>query len=243
MSPQPFLPRLASTASFSNTPARPQPSSFKNTSLVILSDVDPKFNTKVKLMIELKQYHLNIKVSKVLDRNNNNFLIIRDTPRDVGILLSESKMKARLGQKVKMSSPKAYQTAKPKSVVVKGLPAEVTEQGFKEFLDLNKINCAKAERPTSKKDGRVLEMFKLEIKDDTEAEALISNNLTCPITCIIYRVEEFCTPISVQQCWNCKILAIGQKLVGPKPNVLSVGRATIIKDAQPKRKAAKMHQL
>ena len=46
----------------------------------------------------------------------------------------------------------------------------------------------------------VLEMFKLEIKDDTEAEPLITENLTCPITGIIYRVEEFRTPISVQQC-------------------------------------------
>ena len=65
-------------------------------------------------------------------------------------------MKACLGQEVKISLPKAYQTAKPKkSLVVKGVMAEVTEQKFKEFLDLNKINYAKAERLTSKKDGRV----------------------------------------------------------------------------------------
>ena len=37
------------------------------------------------------------------------------------------------------------------SLVVKGVPAEVTEQEFKEFLDLNKINYAKAERLASKK--------------------------------------------------------------------------------------------
>ena len=54
------------------------------------------------------------------------------------------------------------------------------------------------------KDGRVLEICKLEIKDDTEAEALITENLTCPITGIIYRVEEFRTPIFVQHCWNCQ---------------------------------------
>ena len=83
---------------------------------------------------------------------------------------------------------------------MKGVPAEVTEQEFKEFLDLNKISYPKAERLTSEKDGRVLEMFKLQIKDDTEAEALITGNLTCPITGIIYRVEEFRTPVSVQQC-------------------------------------------
>ena len=176
-------------------------------------------------MSELKQFHPNIKVSKVLERKNNSFLIIGDTPRDVGILQSESKMKTCLGQKVKISLPKAYQTAKPKkSLVVKGVPAEVTEQEFKEFLDLNKINYAKAERLTSKTDGRVLEIFKLEIKDDTEAEALITENLTCPITGIIYRVEEFRTPISVQQCWNCQSSDIRPKLVGLKPNALSVGR-------------------
>ena len=46
-------------------------------------------------------------------------------------------------------------------------------------MDLNKIIYAKAEHLTSKKDGRVLQMFKLEIKDEAEAEALISQNLTC----------------------------------------------------------------
>ena len=52
-----------------------------------------------------------------------------DTPWDIGILQSEGKMKACLGQKVRISLPKAYQTAKPeKSLVVKGVPAEVTEQ-------------------------------------------------------------------------------------------------------------------
>ena len=47
-------------------------------------------------------------------------------------------------------------------------------------------------------------MFKLEIKDEAEAEALISQNLTCHITGIIYKVEEFRSPVSVQQCWNCQ---------------------------------------
>ena len=69
-------------------------------------------------------------------------------------------MKACPGQNVKISLPNAYQTAKPKkSLVVKGVSAEVTEQEFKEILDLNKINYAKAERLTSKKDGRVVEIF------------------------------------------------------------------------------------
>ena len=69
-------------------------------------------------------------------------------------------MKACLGQNVKISWPKAYQSPQPKkTLVVKGVPAEVSEQQFKEFLDLNKINYAKAEWLISRKDGRVLEIF------------------------------------------------------------------------------------
>ena len=86
-----------------------------------------------------------------------------------------------------------------KTLVVKGVPTEVSEKDFKVFLDLNKIIYAKAECLTSKKDGRVLQMFKLEIKDEAEAEALILQNLTCHNTGTIYKVEEFRSPVSVQQ--------------------------------------------
>ena len=79
-SPQLNSPPGASPASPTNTPARPKPTSFKNVIPVILSDVDPKLCTKVKLMSELKQFHPQIKVSKVLEKKNNSFLIIGDTP-------------------------------------------------------------------------------------------------------------------------------------------------------------------
>ena len=59
------------------------------------------------------------------------------------------------------------------------MPTEVSEKDFKDFQDLNKIIYAKAERLTSKKVGRVLQMFKLEVKDEAEAEVHISQNLTC----------------------------------------------------------------
>ena len=72
-SPQLSSPPGASTASPSSTPARPKPSSIKNVIPVILSDVDPKFSSKVKLMSELKQFHPNIKVSKVLERKPTVF--------------------------------------------------------------------------------------------------------------------------------------------------------------------------
>ena len=85
------------------------------------------------------------------------------------------------------------------------------EKDVEEFLDINKIIYTKAERLTSKKDGRVLQMFKLEIKDETEAEALISQNVTCHNTSIIYKAEEFRSPVSVQQCWNCQSFGYSAK--------------------------------
>ena len=68
-------------------------------------------------------------------------------------------------------------------------------------------------------------MFKLETKDDTEAEAPITENLTCPITGIIYRVKEFRTPISVQQCSNCQSFAHSAKTCGSKTKCLICGES------------------
>ena len=82
-SPLFYSPPGASSASPSDTPARRNPSSFKNTIPVILSDVDPKFNNKVP------PYNRSY---KGLGKKNNSFLLIGDTPRDVGILQSESKI-------------------------------------------------------------------------------------------------------------------------------------------------------
>ena len=63
-------------------------------------------------------------------------------------------------------------------------------------------------------------MFKLEIEDNTKAEALITEDLNCPITSIIYRVEEFRTPISVLQCCNCQNFGHSAKLCGSKTKCL-----------------------
>ena len=49
----------------------------------------------------------------------------------------------------------------------------------------------------SKKDGRVLPMFQLEISDPAEAGALLSQNLMCNVTGTVYKVEEFRQPFSV----------------------------------------------
>ena len=99
-------------------------------------------------MRELRQFHPSLRVLKVQKPKNNRFLVTGDTPQDVAILQSDRKMKTSLGQNVLASLPKAYQTAKTasKTLVVKEVPTEVSEKDFKEFLDLNKIIYAKAER-------------------------------------------------------------------------------------------------
>ena len=96
--------------------------------------------------------------------------------QDIIILQSETKMKAALGKNVNVSLPKAYQTKRTqnKSLAVKGVPTDLTDDEFREFLNLNKINYAKADCLKSKKDGRVLSIFQLEINDPDEAEALLS---------------------------------------------------------------------
>ena len=156
-------------------------------------------------MSKLSQYHPELRVSRVKDLPNKGFLIIGNTPRDVIILQNENKMKACLGKNLKISPPKAYQNKeKSKTLVVKGVPTEFTNEEFKQVLDHNKIKHAKAERMKSRRDGRMLQMFQIELSDPAEAEAIISNKITCPQTGIIFKVEEFHAPISVQQCYNCQ---------------------------------------
>ena len=157
-------------------------------------------------MGELRQHHPSLKISKVKALQKGDLLVVGDSPRDAVILQSEQKMKAALGQNVRVSLPKAYQSTKQKNkcLVVKGVPTDLTDEEFKEFLDLNKISYAKAERYKSKRDGRILPMFQLEISDPAEAEALLSQNLMCNVTGIVYKVEEFRQPVSVRQCFNCQ---------------------------------------
>ena len=143
------------------------------------------------------------------------------------ILQSESKMKAALGQKVKVSLPKAFQINKAhsKSLVIKGVPTDITESEFKEFLDVNKISYAKAERLKSQKDGRVLPIFQLDISDPDEAEALLSQNLACNITGIVYQVAEFRKPVSVMQCFNCQSFGHSAKNCRSKQKYLICGES------------------
>ena len=57
----------------------------------------------------------------------------------------------------------------------------------------------------------MLPIFQLEFNDPTEAETLISQNLVCNITGIVYKVEEFRQPTSVSQCFNCQSFGYSAK--------------------------------
>ena len=116
--------------------------------------------------------------------------------------------------------PSTYKNSIPAKAASKTLVVKVSEKDFIEFLDLNKIIYAKAERLTSKQDGRVLQMFKLEIKDEAEAEVLIAqiSNLS------YYRYHLQSGGISVHS-FSTAVLELpkhptfGKKNVSLKPNV------------------------
>ena len=59
----------------------------------------------------------------------------------------KNKMKAVPVNNVKISLPKAFQTNKeqPKRLAVKGVPTNILDDEFKEFLYLNKIAYTRAE--------------------------------------------------------------------------------------------------
>ena len=207
------------------TPTCPKLANIKNKIPVILSGIKAEHKNWHKLLGKLRQFHPGLKVSQSKELPKGDFLIFGDSIQDVLILQSENKMKAALGQNVKVSLPKAFQTNKQqtKSLAVKGVPSDISDSEFKEFLGLNKIKFAKAERLKSKKDGRVLPIFRLEISDRTEAEALISQNLVCHVTGVVYKVEEFRTPISVILCFNCQCFGHSAKTCRSKQKCLICG--------------------
>ena len=114
-------------------------------------------------MGELRQHHPSLKISQVKEPTKGDLPVVGVFLQDVVILQSESKMKAELGKNVKISLPKAYQINQKqiKCLAMNGVPTDITEAKFQEFLDLNKISYAKAERLKSKKDSRVLLIFQL----------------------------------------------------------------------------------
>ena len=83
------------------------PSNYKNKTPLIATGIDPKFNSPIKIMSELRQYHPNLRVFQI-KQTKNGWIFIGDTPKDFAILQSEPKMQQVFGPKVKMSLPKSY---------------------------------------------------------------------------------------------------------------------------------------
>ena len=165
-------------------------------------------------MGELRQHHPSLKVSQVKELPKGDLLIIGDSMQDMLILQNETKIIAALGKNVSISLPKAYQINKSqnKCLAVKGVPTNISEAEFLDFLNLNKISYAKGELLESKKDGRVLPILKLEIKDPAETEALISQNL-------YIRWKNFVGPFRLRSASTAKVSVTRQKPVGQNRNV------------------------
>ena len=141
----------------SSQPTTP-PSNYKNKTLLIATGIDPKYNTLVKIMSELRQYHPSLRVLQI-KQTKNGWIFIGDTPEDFSILQSEAKMKQFFGPKVKVSLPRSYHSAdasKNKFLVFKGVSINITINEFNELLDFNKITHAEAERMKSGRTGRDL---------------------------------------------------------------------------------------
>ena len=81
------------------------PTGYKNRTPLIVKGIDPKYNTQLRIMSELRQYHPSLRVFQ-LKQSKNSWIFIGDTPKDFTILQSESKMQQVFGKNVKVSLPK-----------------------------------------------------------------------------------------------------------------------------------------
>ena len=183
------------------------PTSYKNRTQLIVKGIDPKYNTQIRIISKLRQYHPSLRVFKI-KQLQNGWIFIGDTPKDFAILQSEPKIQQVFGKNVKVSLPKPYHSAdatKEKILVFRGVSANITLKYFKELLDHNKITHAEAERVKSKRSGRDLPFIKSKCDNLKQAEALILGGLVCQKTGIIFKGEEFMTTPSIQQCFKCQI--------------------------------------
>ena len=186
-------------------PTTPQ-SNYKNKTPLIATGIDPRFNTPIKIMSELRQYHPNLRVLQI-KQTKNGWIFIGDTPKDFAILQSEPKTQQVFGKRVRVSLPKSYHSAdakKDKILVLKGVSNDITLEDFKQLLDFNKITPADSERMKSKITGKDLPFIKIKSDDPKQAEALISGGLICQKTGIIFTVEELRIIPSIQQCFKCQ---------------------------------------
>ena len=167
------------------------PSSYKNRTPLIATGINPKFNTRIRIMSELRQYHPSLRVYQIR-QTQKGWILIGDTPKDFAILQSEPKMQQVFRPNVKVSLPKSYRSAdasKGKFLVFKEVSSNITLDDFKELSDFNKIS---------------IPFIKLKCHNPKQAEELLLRGRVRQKTGIIFRVEEFRTTPSIQQCFKCQ---------------------------------------
>ena len=157
------LQRTRSSEQSPETPARPKPSTYKNTIPVIFSGIDAKFQNWRSIMGELRQ------------------------------------------------------------------PTDITETDFKEFLDLNKICYAKAERLKSKKTAGSYPSF------NSNLATLPKPRLCAMLQELCTRWKNFASPFRFGSASTANVSDIRHKTVSPNKNVSSVVRTIHTKDAQKKK--------
>ena len=86
------------------------PTSYKNRTPLIVKGIDPKYNTQLRIMSELRQYHPSLRVVQ-LKQSKNGWIFIGDTLKDFTILQSGPKMQQVFGKNEKVSLPKSYHSA------------------------------------------------------------------------------------------------------------------------------------
>ena len=122
-----------------------------------------------------------------------------------------------------MSLPKSYHSAdatKGKILVFKGVSTNITADDFKELLEFNKITHTEAEKMTSKRSGRDPPFIKIKCDDPKQTEGFI-----CQKTGIIFKVEEFRTMPSIQQCFKCQGFGHKAPNCTKKPKCVVCGEA------------------
>ena len=109
-------------------------SNYKNRTPLIAMGIDPKFNTAIRIMSKLGQYHPSLRVYQIR-QSQKGWIFIGDTPKDFAILQSETKMKQVFRPKVNMLLAKSYQSAdasKSKYLVFQGVSNNISVNKFKE---------------------------------------------------------------------------------------------------------------
>ena len=231
------LQRTTSSEQPPETPARPKPSTYKNNIPVIFSGIDAKFQNWRSTMGELRQHHPRIKISQIKELAKGGLLVVGDSPQDAIILQNESKMKAALGKNVRISLPKAYKISQKqnKCLAVKGVPTDVTEADFKEFLDLNKISYAKAERLEAKKTAGFYPFFNSNLATLPKPRLYFPKILYVMLLELCTRWKNFVSPFQFGSASTANVSDIRHKTVSPSKNVSSVVRTIHRKDAQRKK--------